>query len=189
MAICWPPSATGPSRAATPVAVSGTTPSAIVRTDSWCPSRSSAVTSARPGFRGLTRARREAAAHSAGHQVGRPSRARRAAGGPPGRQPGHRRGRGGGQENRQPGRHVQRGGGDGQGAEGCSAQVTDDGGVGEAVGGFGGDRAERGQRERGDAPVQVPVGVGPRGTARADRHAVSAARPRAECQWSFFATA
>jgi len=66
MAICWPPSATGPSRAAIAVVVSGTTPSAIVRTDSRWPSRSSVVTSARPGRRGRTRARRhEAAAYSA----------------------------------------------------------------------------------------------------------------------------
>ena len=65
IAICWPPSATGPSRAAIAVVVSGTTPSAIVRTESWCPSRSRAVTSARPGRRGLTAARREAAPYHA----------------------------------------------------------------------------------------------------------------------------
>ena len=61
IAICWPPSATGPSRAAIAVAVSGTTPSAIVRTDSRCPSLSRAAISARPGRRGRTAARREAA--------------------------------------------------------------------------------------------------------------------------------
>src|SRR5580698_9015108 len=38
MAICWPPSATGPSRAAIAVVVRGTTPSAIVRTDWRWPS-------------------------------------------------------------------------------------------------------------------------------------------------------
>ena len=51
-ATCWPASGTGPSRAATPVAASGTTPSAIVRTDSRCPSRSRAATSLPPGRRG-----------------------------------------------------------------------------------------------------------------------------------------
>jgi len=81
-----------------------------------------------------------------------------AAGGPPGRQPRHRRRRRGGQEDGQPGRHGQRGGRDGQGTERGPAQVADDGGVGQAVGRLGGDRPERGQRERGDAPVQVPVG-------------------------------
>src|SRR6266699_2082959 len=47
------------------VDVRGTTPSAIVRTESRCPSRSRAVTSARPGRRGRTSARREAAPYSA----------------------------------------------------------------------------------------------------------------------------
>jgi hypothetical protein len=62
MATCWPPRATGPIRAAIAVVVSGTTPSAIVRTESRWPSCSRAVISARPGRPGLIRARRQDAA-------------------------------------------------------------------------------------------------------------------------------
>jgi hypothetical protein len=73
-------------------------------------------------------------------------------------QAGYGRGRGGGQEDRQPGRHVQRGARDRQAIQRGPAQMTDDRGIGQAVGGFGRDRPEGGQRENRDAPVQDPVG-------------------------------
>src|SRR6185437_12561697 len=54
----------------------------------------------------------------------------------------------------------QRGGRDGERAERRPPQVPDDGGVGQVVGRLGGDRPERGQRERRDTPVQLQVGPG-----------------------------
>ena len=94
------------------------------------------------------------------HEVGRAGRAARPVGGPRRGQAGHRRGRRGGQEDGQPGGRGQRGGRDGQRAERRPPQVPDDGGVGQVVGRLGGDRPERGQRERRDTPVQFQVGPG-----------------------------
>ena len=107
--------------------------------DPWCPP-SRAATQARATITATATAVPPAAAD----QVGRPGRTPRTVVGPAGRQPGHRRGRRGGQEDGQPGRHVQRRARDGQRVQRHPAQVTDDGGIHQAVGGFGGYRPERG---------------------------------------------